>query len=410
VREEPGSDGAASRRSDLDVVVLFALIGAAGAIFIPFFAVLLRDRGLAADRIGLVLAASSLGGVVAAPGWSHVADDRLGTIASLRGAFLLTAVFALLLIPAEASVVALVVVATFSGAAQAPITGLANALALTHLGPAREIEFGRIRLWTSIGWAIAVVAAGAWFQRAGLGVLLPLTAVGLVLCAGATFRFPATGPLERPARVSRLGSVGDVFRAPHFPSFLAGTFLVSVATAASWSFVPLRIAARGGGPFLIGLSAGLAALIEIPCFLAGATLTARFGLRRLYLMGAGVYVATMVAWTLTADPTTVATVKALGGIGFGLLYGAIVVITGRLVPAHLRNTGQTVAQTTSMGIAPIVGSGVGGLVWTYLGPTTLFAAAAVCAALGTAVVWATLAGAELAPGPSGDLAVPPPVG
>ena len=390
-------------------MVLFTLIGAAGAIFIPFFAVLLHDRGLAADRIGLVLAALSLAGVIAAPAWSHVADDRLGTIASLRGSFVLSAAFALLLIPADGRLLALVVVAAVYGAAQAPITGLANALALAHLGPAREIEFGRIRLWTSIGWAVAVVAAGAWFQRAGLRSLLPAYAVGLVVCAASTMRFPAIGRVERPARISRLGSIGDVFRAPRFPSFLLGTFLVSVATAAAWSFVPLRIAARGGGPFLIGLSAGLAALIEIPCFLAGASLTARFGLRSLFVMGAGVYVATMVAWSLTGDPAIVATVKALGGIGFGLLYGAIVVITGRLVPDHLRNTGQTLAQTTSMGIAPIVGSGVGGLVWTRLGPTTLFASAAVCTAVGTAVVWAVLGGARVAPGATPeDLAVPPP--
>jgi MFS transporter, PPP family, 3-phenylpropionic acid transporter len=109
-----------------------------------------------------------------------------------------------------------------------------------------------------------------------------------------------------------------------------------------------------------------------------------------------VYLGTMVAWSLTADPTLVAAVKGLGGIGFGLVYGASVVITGRLVPPDLRNTGQTVSQTVSMGVAPIVGSGVGGLVWVHLGPTTLFAAAAACTAVGAAVVWLALSGGVVA--------------
>ena len=398
--------------ADRDIGSLFALIGAAGAIFIPFFAVLLRTRGLTADKIGLVLAIASFAGVVAAPVWSHVADGRLGTIRTLRASFVATTALALALMPTGGSLVAIAVIAGLIGSVQAPITPLANALALTHLGPDREIEFGRIRLWTSIGWAVAVVAAGAWFQHAGLTTLLPLFAAAIALCAGLTARFPTERPSHRRRRASRLGSVGEAFHAPRFALFLGGVFLMSVASSAAWSFVPLRIAARGGGPFLIGLSAGLAALIEIPFFRAGARLTARFGLRTLYAMGAAVYVATMVAWSLTADPTVVAAVKALGGIGFGMIYGAVVVITGRMVPDHLRNTGQTVVQTTSMGIAPIIGSGLGGLVWVHLGPTTLFASAAACATLGTAVVWVALSGdvvagtsspvpPDAAPGPAG---------
>jgi MFS transporter, PPP family, 3-phenylpropionic acid transporter len=380
----------ASTKADRDIGGLFALIGAAGAIFIPFFAVLLRTRGLTPDRIGLVLAVASFAGVVAAPIWSHVADGRLGTIQTLRASFVATAILALALVPTGGSLVAIAVIAGLLGAAQAPIAPLANALALTHLGPERETEFGRIRLWTSIGWAVAVVAAGAWFQHAGLTTLLQIFAAAIAICAGLTARFPTERPSHRRQRASRLGSIGEAFHAPRFALFLMGVFLMSVASSAAWSFVPLRIAARGGGPFLIGLSAGLAAVIEIPFFRASAPLTARFGLRTLYAMGAAVYVATMVAWSLTADPTVVAAVKALGGVGFGLIYGTVVVITGRLVPENLRNTGQTLAQTISMGIAPIIGSGLGGLVWVHLGPTMLFASAAACATLGTAVVWVAL--------------------
>jgi PPP family 3-phenylpropionic acid transporter len=241
-----------------------------------------------------------------------------------------------------------------------------------------------------------VVAVGAWFQHARLTTLLPLFAAATTICAVLSMRFRSARPSHRVRSDSRLGSVGEAFRAPRFAAFLAGVFLVSVASSAAWSFVPLRIAVRGGGPFLIGLSAGVAALIEIPFFRAGAGLTARFGLRTVYTIGAAVYLGTMVAWSLTADPTLVAAVKGLGGIGFGLVYGASVVITGRLVPPDLRNTGQTVSQTVSMGVAPIVGSGVGGLVWVHLGPTTLFAAAAACTAVGAAVVWLALSGGVVA--------------
>jgi hypothetical protein len=44
----------------------------------------------------------------------------------------------------------------------------------------------------------------------------------------------------------------------------------------------------------------------------------------------------------------------------------------------------------SMGLGPIVGSSLGGVVFANLGPSALFVGAAGCAALGAVVVWLTL--------------------
>jgi MFS family permease len=168
--------------------------------------------------------------------------------------------------------------------------------------------------------------------------------------------------------------------------------LVGTATSASWSFVPLRIAAGGGGPFLVGLGACLAALVEIPFMRASARLGKHSGLRTLYVTGCAIYVAMMLAWALVANPVVVALIKTVSGAGFGLTYVALVVITGRLMPATLQNTGQALMQTTGQGIAPIVGSALGGLVYQHLGAPTLFAGAAALTAAGASVAWRTLSG------------------
>jgi MFS transporter, PPP family, 3-phenylpropionic acid transporter len=140
----------------------------------------------------------------------------------------------------------------------------------------------------------------------------------------------------------------------------------------------------------VGLSAGLAAVIEIPVFAAGGALGRRVPQRTLYLSGVGIYVATMLAWALTSDPDIVAVLRATSGVGFALVYPSLVVITGRLVPDQLRNTGQALLGTTSRGFAPIVGSAVGGLIYTHLGASALFLGAAAYAAVGGAIVWFAL--------------------
>lgn len=402
--DQIGADAGPARtraRAGRDVRTLFALGGASTAAFLPFFVLLLSDRGLTADRIGFVLSLASLAGVLSVPFWSHVADARLGGVRTLQLTSFATAIAALALIPTGSNVWAIALVTALLYVVSAPGTALSDTIALQVLGPERETDYGRIRLWASLGWAIAVVLFGAWYQRMGLGPVLPAYAAGTLAYAIAAMRFPATRPARHAGTASRLGSVGEALRvSPRLLPFLIGLLLVSISTSAAWSFLPLRIVSRGGGPLLIGLSAGLGALVEIPFFRASAWLGGRFSLRTLYASGVGIWIAMLVAWSLVPNPVIIAAIKVAGGAGFGLTYAALVVITGRLVPLRLRNTGQALMQTFGAGIGPIVGAALGGLVYRHLGAPALFAGAAVSASLGLLVVWRALAGDLAGGGPS----------
>lgn len=385
---------------DRDVRLLFAVGGAAAASFLPFWVLLLDGRGLGPEQIGLVLSISALAGVLAIPVWSDVADTRLGTVWTLQVSNLASAAAALALIPTGSSFLAIAAVAAVLAVASAPGTALSDTIALGHLGPERMTRYGTIRLWASLGWAVAVLLFGALYERVGLGPMLPLYAAGSLAYAVVTARFPATRPVRGRARASRFGAVGEAFRSsPRLLPFLVGLLVVSTATYAAFSFVPLRIVSQGGGPFLIGLSACLGALVEIPFFRSSAWLGEHVGLRALYVTGVGIYVVMIAAWAVLENPTFVALVKVAGGAAFGLIYAALVVITGRLVPERLRNTGQALMQVFAAGIGPIVGAAIGGFVYRHLGASTLFAWSAAFTAIGAAIVWLSLSGGAFSRAP-----------
>ena len=374
---------------DRDIRWLFILGGVATAALLPFFSPLLQSWGLSPDRIGLVLSAMALGAVVAAPAWSHEADTRLGTARALVWSTLATAVCALLLMPASVAVWSIALGSVALAAASAPGTALGDALALSVLGPARADDYGRVRRFASLGWAVAAIIFGALYELVGLWPMLPLYAACLAGYAWRAHRFRTPlQPRAEGARPSRLGSAGDVLRSvPGFRPFLLGLLLVSVATSSTDGFVPLRMLGVGGGTFLIGVAVGLAAVIEIPVFTASAALGARFGMRNVLLAGIAISILTLFGYSLAHSPAGVATFRALSGAGFGLKYGALVVLTGRLVPDRLRNTGQTLMQLAHWSLGPIVGPAIGGFVYVTFGPPTLFAGAAVVAIGGALLAW-----------------------
>jgi PPP family 3-phenylpropionic acid transporter len=382
-------------QSDLrSLRTLFLLSGATGAALLPFFALLLRHRGLHPERIGLVLGATSLAGALATPMWSHVADTRWGGILVLRVSSFATAVAAAALMLTGTAIAPILLVVAVMAACSAPGAPLSDALAVGYLGPERMTEYGRVRLWASLGWAVAVLAFGALFERVGLGPVLPAYAVGCVLYGLWTWRLPAGAPLPAPAE-SRFGAVGAVLRAsPKLAPFIAGVFIVSVASSAAWSFVGLRIVERGGGPFFVGLSASLVAFLEIPVMQRTAALGRRFGQRSVFVAGVTIYAVVFFIWSQVGNALAIALVASLEGIGFALVYVGVVVIVGRLVPPQLGSTGQALAQTFGWNVAPIAGTSIGGVVFARLGAPWLFGGCAALTMVGAAIVWFVLAGTE----------------
>jgi MFS transporter, PPP family, 3-phenylpropionic acid transporter len=366
---------------------LYALVWLVASGFIPFFVLWLHGRGFSPSEIGLVLGASAVAALAAAPFWSHAADRRSGTTRTLQLSLVIAAVGSLLLAATGTVLVAVIAAEVLLSGAAAAVTPLTDALAITTLGPERLHTYGAFRLWASVGWGVGAIAFGALFQLAGLGWMLPAYAAGLAGSALFVGLFPKVRP-ETTHSETRLGAFGDALaQVPHLPLYLLGLLLFGAAQHAAWDYVPLRIESGGGGPFLVGLAAGVSAFLEIPFMRSSSSLIRRFGVRSLFVTGGIVYVLASVSWSLVEAPAAVTAVRIGVGIGFGLTYVSIVVMTGTLVPERLRNTGQTLAQMCTASLAPIVGSVIGGWVYEHIGPPQLFLGSAAGLAAAISIVW-----------------------
>ncbi len=367
--------------------VVFVLLGAAEATILPFFALFLEERGFGAKGIGVVLALVSLAAFAASPLWGWSADRLLGSERTLALAAGGTAVLALLLFLHGRLVLALVAIALFL--LRAPLVALVDALALDWLGASGRGGYGGIRLWMSAGWAVAVVAWGAVLELAGLGVIPALYSAAILVVALWALLGLEPGPRTNAARVHAEVSWSKQIRSlsPAFVGFLLSLLLLGATFTATFNFLALRIEGLGGGALLVGVAASLQALAEIPAMAWTGRLTRLMTHRGLFVTGCAIHVAVFAAWAVISDPVAITLLKLVIGVGFALTYVGTVVIADDLVPVRLRATGQGLAKAASFGLAPVLGTLGGGVVYDVFGPRAMFFAAAAIAVVAAGIAW-----------------------
>jgi PPP family 3-phenylpropionic acid transporter len=358
---------------------LYAAVGAGIGTLLPYLVLYLVSRGLTATGAGLVVGLMSGVGVLTIPLWGQLADGALGVVRTLRVSFVLAAVAALALLAAGRSVPAIVVCALLLAAARAPGEALSDALTVNTLGD--TADYGRIRMWASVGFAVAVGVWGLALGHTGLGLILLAYPAALVAGALSTrgMASPASGPVARarPADPAR--------RLPrHLLVLLAGVLVFGVAMATTFTVLPLRIVDVGGAVAVVGASSVVGAAAEIPLMHRSAGLARRYGARTVVLLGGVLFAVALVLYGTVSSPWGLVAASAVRGGGYALVYVGLVVSVRAAVPANLQARGQAWLQTVLMGVAPVAGASLGGLGYSHLPPPLLFGIAAATALLGAA--------------------------
>ena len=372
----PRSDAAPSLRR---LQVLYAAMGASVGSLLPYLVLYLTGRGLSPTEAGLVLGVMAAVGVVAVPLWGLLADRSLGTVGALRVSSVLAVVGSLVFLAAGDRLPAVLAAAMLLAAARAPGDALSDALTVEVLGDSATALYGHVRLWASIGFAVAV---GGW------GLLLARTTVDLVLVAyplmilvvlGCTVghRWPSTASPRDTPRVA----VRHVLRSG-LAVLLGGAMLFGAAMGASSTALPLRLVDIGGGVAAVAAAAVLGAVAEIPLMRVSGPLSRRVGVPAVLLTGGALFASSLLLYGLLRDPLLVVAACLLRGAGYALVYVALVTSVSALAPSGQRATGQAMLQMTLMGLAPIVGASVGGYGYEHWSALQLFGAAATIAALG----------------------------
>lgn len=229
----------------------FAFIGA----FAPYFTLYLQSLGLTAPAIGTLMSLMVAMRLLAPSLWGWLADRvgrqllviRLSALLALAG--FLPFLFARSFWALFAAMAAM----SFFWSASLP---LVEALTLRHL-EGRTEQYGRIRLWGSVGFIVAVLATGAWLDVAPLGSLLWVNMgllLGVLICAGLLVDVRAPVSREFPE------SLHSRLIRPEVLALLAACLFMSAGHSPFYLFYSIHLVDHGYDKTSIGV---LLSLIHI---------------------------------------------------------------------------------------------------------------------------------------------------
>lgn len=389
---------------------LYLAVGASSGCFFPFLVVILAGRGFGPAEIGVATASASLAYMGSVPVWGHLGDVTLGRVRALQvgaiGAAIVVVLFAL---PTPMLVGAALVVA-FS-AFQSAIGPLSDALALSHVRD-RDRDYARIRLLSSLSFAVVSIVCGVAYDRIGYWMTAPFFAVSAawIVVSVVGLRNAARGH-PRPAaaavrRQPRLGTTGEALALqPRLPLVLLAIGLIYLGVLASFTYLPLRITDLGGGPEMVALTAGISALAEVPGMLAAGLVVSRIGLRGLFGVSCLAYAACIASWIVIDVPVVIVATRGVTGFAFGGIVVASALTINSLLPERLQATGQALYQTTAFGIAAVIANLGGGLLYASAGPALLWVLTALAALFAAAVGSAVFPSRGAATAPTDEAAM-----
>jgi len=234
--------------------LFYAAYFATMGIILPFFPVYLAGRGMDAAAVGLFTGLLAVSRVLAPPLAGRTLDHSSDTSRFILVASLAAAMLALLLPWIESSTLLALVILAF-GCLWAVVLPLTDGLSVA-VSEASLVDYGRLRVWGSIGFVAASLAGGIWL--AGENHRFPYwLAATLLVTALAARGFPANNIAPEYASPQK----------KHFSSsfglLLLVSFLMQASHGAYYGFYSLYLLKAGYEGWMIGGFWVLGAIAEI---------------------------------------------------------------------------------------------------------------------------------------------------
>jgi PPP family 3-phenylpropionic acid transporter len=348
----------------------FVFFGALAA-WIPFLNVYFHQLGLTGWQIGVLsaflpaatfLLAAPLGALADRRGW------RLGLLGVATAGMGLSLLLFVLPGGFWAFVPLMVLLAVF----YSPATPLADS-AVAGMAIRHRLNYGDMRLWGSLSFALMSIASGALWQRLGYRPMFILSAVVYLIVAWSTRGLEEARVVDAANRVPLRLVARDRF----LIVFLAASFVIAAATGMDITFAGIYITHLGGNGLFVGLLFGISALCELPTMRYSGRIADAIGGPTCLLVAYGLFGIAYIGYALSPAPAVMLVFSGFRGLAYGLFYAGTIRLLSRRAPPEWASTLQGIMNALAMGLAQLIARPLAGGIYDNLGPSAVYVACTI---------------------------------
>lgn len=358
----------------------------------PFLNVYFADRGITGFQIGLLSAISPLTALIFGPLLSALADrrhwqKRMLLLSILSGVVTLL----LLMLPMPFGLLAFIVL--LRSVSSSPMMPIADGL-IVRMAARHHIDYGRLRLWGSLSFALFTIGCGALWEQWGFNAMF-ITAAGLslfVLLAALLLEFkapvvvPTVMGTTTPTDATLLYPAFNPYRDRALVALLIAMFLVGIAEGMYGTFSGVYMDHLGGGETLVGTLFGLSALCELPVMHYSGTIFRKLGKSVTVLLAYGLVGISLIGFALSRWPVILLLFAMLKGVGFALYFVGNVSLVDERAPESWTSTLQSLMTAASRGLAPLLTVPLAGWLADSQGLPAVFTGGGLAALLAAGVI------------------------
>jgi PPP family 3-phenylpropionic acid transporter len=351
----------------------------------PFFNVYFAHLGLSGFEIGILSAAFPLMALFVGPALSLLADRRrwqkrillisIGSTGVLLILFIFPRTFAPLL------VLVLLRALMFS-----PMMSIADGM-VARMASRHHIDYGKLRLWGSLSFALAALICGALWERWGFEAMFIVTSILTLPVLWAATGLEESTPANRPATSAptTTSALRDVRRDQGLVALLVAVSLVGIAEGMYGAFSGVYMDYLGGGQFLVGALFGLSALAEPPVMHYSGAIFRKLGKPVSILLAYGLVGIALLGYGLVRQPWLVLVFAMLKGTGFALYFVGNVSLIDERAPESWTSTLQSLMNASIRGLAPLITTPLGGWLADSMGLPIVFLGSGIASLLAAGV-------------------------
>jgi PPP family 3-phenylpropionic acid transporter len=360
------------------------------AVYLPFLNIYFRTLGMSGWQIGILAALMPTGSFLAVPLITMLAD-RLGWRIRLLTASVCGTAAALLLFLVPTKFLSLVLVMAFFSVTYSAVVPLADT-SIVRMSVRHDLNYGGLRLWGSLGYAISATASGVLWQHTGyrpMFVVAALFSLAVALSAHSLENVPGQERRE-PA------PLGSILNDRLLMGVLISTLLAASAIGMEFTFVGIYMSNLGGSGLLLGMLFGVSALCELPGMRYSSRIGSRIGPGFALVLAYGFLTLAYVGYAASPNPYVLLAFSLLRGLGYGLFYVGTVHFLNARAPHGWAATVQGIMNATAYGLGQLISRPLAGRIFDVYGPRVLYV---VCASLSVlaALVMTVMVGAHDVP-------------